>query len=173
MLTLLMLRHAKSDWSSDYGGNDVDRPLAPRGRRSAKAVGRFITAAGQVPDLILVSPALRARETVELARASGSWGSEVKVDQGLYGDAAGLVEAVRGIKDSVRLAMIVGHEPAWSGGASRLTNGTEFRLPTASVLRLDFEVDTWAGARGNGRVMWLVTPRLIVAMSQEGRRARA
>ena len=164
MLTLLMLRHAKSDWTSDYGGDDLDRPLAARGRRSAKAVGRFITAAGQVPEVILVSPALRARQTVDVARASGPWASEVRLDSRLYGTAADLIEAVRGLEDSVHLAMIVGHEPAWSEGAARLTNGTAFQLPTASVLRLDFEVGTWAEAQGRGRVIWLVTPRLIGAM---------
>ena len=161
-----MLRHAKSDWASDYGGDDVDRPLAPRGRRSAKAVGRFIAAAGQVPELILVSPALRARQTVDIARASGPWGSEVKIDNGLYGSAGDLIEAVQGLEESVHLAMFVGHEPAWSEGAARLTNGTAFRLPTASVLRLDFEVGTWAEAPGKGRVIWLVTPRLIGAMRE-------
>ncbi len=163
-----MFRHAKSDWKQDYGGNDLDRPLANRGRRAAKIAGQFIAAAGQVPDLVLVSPALRARQTVEIASSGATWKATVRLDDRLYGDADGLLESIRQAPESARTLMIVGHEPAWSEVASRLTNGAAFILPTASVLRLDFEVDRWAEVVGRGKVVWLVTPRLIRTIRSSG-----
>ena len=52
-----MLRHAKSDWQADYGEDDLIRPLAPRGRRAARTVGRFLAAGGQAPG----APSFRPR----------------------------------------------------------------------------------------------------------------
>jgi phosphohistidine phosphatase len=72
--TLYLLRHAKSDWNNAFDG-DHDRPLAPRGIEAAERVGRVLAAAGEIPDRILTSSAVRARTTVELAAESGDWAS--------------------------------------------------------------------------------------------------
>lgn len=65
MLRLLLLRHAKSDWHTE-SDHDHERPLASRGERDAIRIGRFLTAAGLRPELVLCSTAIRARRTVEL-----------------------------------------------------------------------------------------------------------
>ena len=57
--TLVVIRHAKSDWDVDAA--DRDRPLAKRGRRQAPYAGRWIAEQGIVLDLAVVSPAARAR----------------------------------------------------------------------------------------------------------------
>lgn len=161
MKTLLMLRHAKSDWEAEYGGEDRLRPLAPRGRRSAEVVGRFLAATGQLPDRAAASPALRAQQTLDLARSAGDWPGDAETWDGLYGSAdevLGVLE--RGGGEAARL-LVVGHEPAWSAVASRLAGGGRFRLPTAALLRLDFDTDDWAGLEGEGEIRWLVTPRLM------------
>ena len=72
MPELLLMRHAKSDWGSG-DEDDRARPLAERGRKAARRLGRFLTAAGQVPALVLSSPAVRALETARLAVAAGGW----------------------------------------------------------------------------------------------------
>ena len=54
---LLLLRHGKSDWSSNV--DDRERPLAKRGRKAAQAIGRFLTEAGEAPDAVVASPARR------------------------------------------------------------------------------------------------------------------
>ena len=64
--TLLLLRHAKSDWSGSVP--DFDRPLAERGRTQAPLAGRWLASRSRI-DLAIVSPARRARETWELASA--------------------------------------------------------------------------------------------------------
>ncbi|TIU39662.1 MAG: histidine phosphatase family protein, partial [Mesorhizobium sp.] len=62
---LLILRHAKSSWD-DPKLADFDRPLAPRGQKTAPLIGRELSRRGWLPDLALVSPALRARDTWRL-----------------------------------------------------------------------------------------------------------
>ncbi|HVG21430.1 MAG TPA: histidine phosphatase family protein, partial [Blastocatellia bacterium] len=64
MKTLLLLRHAKSDWD-DPKLRDFDRPLAARGKRDAPRIGKALKERGPSPDLIVSSPAARARETIE------------------------------------------------------------------------------------------------------------
>ena len=56
MPSLLVLRHGKSDWDADYGV-DADRPLAERGRRAARTIGRHLAEVGPEPTLALTSPA--------------------------------------------------------------------------------------------------------------------
>src|ERR1700761_5387448 len=65
---LVLLRHAKSDYPEEVP--DHDRPLAKRGRRDAPVVGRWLAESGHVPDAVVCSTALRARETWELAAAA-------------------------------------------------------------------------------------------------------
>src|SRR5262245_8755490 len=65
MLTLMLLRHAKSSWD-DGSLRDFDRPLAPRGESAAPRMGAYMAEQGLAPQLILCSPAVRTRQTVDL-----------------------------------------------------------------------------------------------------------
>lgn len=163
-----MLRHAKSDWHTDYGGEDCRRPLARRGRRAARTMGRFLAVADQVPERALVSPAARAQETLELAIRAGGWDCEVQTCEGLYGQVQDVLDVIHHFGGDAQRLLIVGHEPTWSATASNLANGADFRLPTASLLRIDFAVDQWSIVRANGCIQWLVTPRLLQGAPQAG-----
>src|SRR5919205_398092 len=68
MKTLLLLRHAKSSWD-DPSQADFDRPLAPRGLKAAKRMGRELAFCDWFPERALVSPAARTRETWKLVAA--------------------------------------------------------------------------------------------------------
>ena len=93
MSELILLRHGKSDWGA--GTDDAGRPLNRRGQESARAMGRMITLIGRVPDLVLSSPAQRARSTADLASESGSWPSPIVEDGRLCpGSTPELIEAV-------------------------------------------------------------------------------
>jgi phosphohistidine phosphatase len=59
--TLLVLRHGKSDWST--GHEDFHRPLVDRGRLGSQKMGAWIKRNKLVPDVVLSSPAERARAT--------------------------------------------------------------------------------------------------------------
>src|SRR5262249_41406064 len=65
MLPLMLLRHAKSSWD-DGSLEDFDRPLAPRGEAAAPRMGAYMAAHDLAPQLILCSPAVRTRQTLDL-----------------------------------------------------------------------------------------------------------
>ena len=160
---LIVFRHSKSDWSAEYGGSDLDRPLARRGRRAAKAAGKLLSDAGELPDSVVCSPAARALATLRLASEAGGWERPVRVSGALYGEGPdGLLEEVRHEPESTKLLMVVGHEPACSQTVSVLLGGGLVRMPTAALARVDLVVDEWGevGA-GTGVLAWLVVPRLV------------
>nr|WP_206440280.1 histidine phosphatase family protein [Streptomyces scabichelini] len=110
MRRLVVLRHAKSAWPD--GVADHERPLAPRGRRDAPAAGRALADAHCLPDLVLCSTAVRARQTWELAAAQWAASPPVRHDPRLYGaDVPELLAAVREVPDEVRTLLLVGHNP--------------------------------------------------------------
>src|ERR1035441_9922401 len=83
--SLIVFRHSKSDWSADYGGPDLERPLAKRGRKAARAAGRFL-AATEVPDSVICSPAPRATATLALASEARDWVFSVRESDALYAE---------------------------------------------------------------------------------------
>ena len=109
---LLLLRHGKSSWDSD-ARSDLERPLAKRGRKDAPRVGAWLRRRGLVPDLVLASPARRARQTALLLLESLGMEEEVvRWDPALYG--TGLEAHLRvlaGVPRSARRVLLVGHNP--------------------------------------------------------------
>lgn len=111
MPTLYLLRHAKSSWE-DTSLRDHERPLAPRGRRAAPAMGRFMSAEGLVPDRVLCSTAVRTRETWSLVAPFLGEDLPVTYDRTLYGASAReLLELLRGLPDDVGRVLVIGHNP--------------------------------------------------------------
>ncbi|MEM8904552.1 MAG: histidine phosphatase family protein [Actinomycetota bacterium] len=158
---LYLLRHAKSAWDVDVP--DRERALAPRGRKAAPLMGRFLADVGEAPELVLTSGARRAHDTAALAGAAGDWSAPVEVVSELYGATAGeLVEVVRRRSRSVDRVLVVGHEPGMSQAIATLCGRVEVRFPTAALARIDLAVRSWRDvAAGSGALRWLVTPRLL------------
>src|SRR2546421_11142351 len=90
---LILFRHGKSDWDADYPGGDAARPLARRGRKAAKTMGRFLARAGQVPDAAITSPAVRAEDTLRLAMEGGGWTCPARAAPSLYGGGVAALPA--------------------------------------------------------------------------------
>jgi phosphohistidine phosphatase len=111
MKHLYLLRHAKSSW--DHPGlADDDRPLAPRGRQAAGLMAEHLRAEQIVPALVLCSPALRTRETLEALTAALGDDVPVRFEEDLY-DASedDLLERLRAVPDALESAMLIGHNP--------------------------------------------------------------
>lgn len=105
---LYVLRHAKSSWK-EPGLQDHERPLAPRGRKAAQALGRYLEQVGIQPSLVLCSSARRARETYEQVNPGG----ELEVEPALYGAGADeVIGRVRVVPESTSSVMVIGHNPA-------------------------------------------------------------
>ena len=162
---LLLLRHAKAAPARDDGA-DRDRPLLPVGREAAALVGRFVDAVGHAPDLVLTSPAARARETAELARSAAGWSCPVREIAAFYeGTPRGVLHALRDEGGDAEIVILVGHEPTWSQLASRLVGGGAIRLPTAGLVLVELALASWQAASfGGGVLRWIVTPKLLQAV---------
>jgi phosphohistidine phosphatase len=107
--TLLLLRHAKSDYPD--GLADHDRPLASRGLREAALAGDWIRANQPKVDAVLCSTATRTRQT--LARTGID--ADVRYDDDLYDSTPGTVlRLINGVPDDVMTLLVVGHEPTTS-----------------------------------------------------------
>jgi phosphohistidine phosphatase len=161
MLSLILFRHGKSDWDQPFE-SDHQRPLASRGRQAARCMGRFLNESRQVPDLAVSSSALRARDTLKLASKAGKWACPVRIDGALY-DASpdGMLAWLRGLKESPERLLLVGHEPTWSELASGLIGGAQLKVATATMLRIDFEIDNWPQVIfGQGELRWLMPPKV-------------
>lgn len=161
MKTLLLLRHAKSSWKNPEL-KDFDRPLNKRGLKAAPLVGRFIKERKLRPDLIISSPAVRARMTAALVIESGELQSELRYDERIYeADVAQLLKVVSQIDEAAETAVIVGHNPGLQELLAFLTD-EEQEFPTAALALISLKLDKWSGVtEQSGRLKWLVTPRSL------------
>jgi phosphohistidine phosphatase len=166
---LYVLRHAKSSWD-DPGVADHARPLAGRGRRAAKAVARHLRDRGVQPDLVLCSPARRARET--LKRIEPALGQvAVEFDGGIYGASAGeLIERLRALPDDVGSVLLIGHNPGLQdlivavAHPSRAAREVEATYPTAALATLEFSGESWrALGADTAELVELTRPRDLPA----------
>lgn len=162
MRTLLLLRHAKSDWEAPFG-RDHDRPLNARGRRAAALIGETLARLELVPDRVLTSSALRAKTTVELAMAAGKWRSEVEVLPSFYDSSpAAVLAEIHRQPASAATLLVAGHQPVWSELASLLIGGGNLLLPTAGLVAIEFDVASWRlAAPGRGALAWFLVPRML------------
>lgn len=156
------MRHAKSDWHS-VSSRDHDRPLNDRGRAASHIMGIFLANISQVPDLVLVSSATRARTTVDLASAAGLWTCPIVVTPELYGESTDTIMGlVRDQDNAIHSLMLAGHEPTSSSMVGNFVGGGSLRFPTAALARVDFHVDRWDSVQtGTGELRWFVTPKIL------------
>jgi phosphohistidine phosphatase len=143
--TLVLLRHAKSDWSGMEA--DIRRPLAARGRRQAPRAGRWLDANVDGIDLAVVSPATRARQTWELVAAELHRPPAIRVDDRVYAASdRELLAVVRELPDDRGTVVLVGHNPGIEGLASALT-GEPTAMPTSALAVIAWP-GSWATAGG-------------------------
>jgi phosphohistidine phosphatase len=155
MKRVYLLRHAKSSWKG-RGVPDHDRPLAPRGRRAAKAIAGHLLERGIEPELVLCSTARRARETLE--RIEPVLGTPVvRFEPELYGASAGtLLDRLRAVEDAVDSVLLIGHNPAVQQLALELAHPThqlrelEAKFPTAGLATLVLPGASWRALAPDG-----------------------
>jgi phosphohistidine phosphatase len=174
MRRLMLLRHAKTENDSP-SGRDQDRRLDERGRRDAAEIGSWIGGHPPAPDSVMVSPAIRAHQTWEIA-----WQAmkhlvpqpQVELLPDLYGaDPAQLLLAIRmaSATDPQRL-MVVGHNPGMHELALALAGSGDVagrkaladNLPTSGLAVFDFAVDDWNDVSfRRGKLVLFVSPKLL------------
>ena len=161
MKTLLLLRHAKSSWK-DSDARDFDRPLNQRGLKAAPAIGRLIRKRKLQPDLLLSSPAERARQTTQLVIEAAGLKTELRYDERIYeASVARLLGLVSELDDEAGIVMLVGHNPGFEELLEVLT-GEAHKLPTAALSCIELNIEKWNKVRaGTGRLEWLVKPKKL------------
>ncbi|MDX1440002.1 MAG: histidine phosphatase family protein [Rubricoccaceae bacterium] len=164
MKTIILFRHGKSDWDAPFG-HDHERPLAKRGVRDAKRMGRFLAEAGPLPDLCITSTAVRARTTVELAHEAGEWLAEIRATEQLYhAGAQEVLNLARSVSAETTTLLLAGHQPTWSVTIERLIGGGSVTVPTAAMARIDVMAERWSDVGwGDGSLIWLVIPKALKA----------
>jgi len=142
MKTLYVLRHAKSSWENPDLA-DFDRPLNERGKSAAPFMGSVMKQRGFFPDVILASPAVRARETARLAREAADLDSPIEFNERIYeASPQTLRQVVAELDDKFSSAMVVGHNPGMEGFVRLLTGRSE-AMPTAGLAVIDLDIKDW------------------------------
>ena len=151
MKRLYLLRHAKSDWA-DPGLADSDRPLNARGRKAARAMGRYMRREGLQPALVLCSTARRTRQTWEVL--AKDLDGELRVDyaDALYlADPGQMLRRLGEVSDATPSLLLIGHNPGLQALALKLARAgdkaTRMRMatkyPTGALAVFDIDVDGW------------------------------
>jgi phosphohistidine phosphatase len=174
MRRLMLLRHAKTETDAP-SGRDQDRRLDERGHKDAVELGAWMGRHPPFPDLVMVSPAIRAKQTWELV-----WEAmrdrvplpQVEFLPELYSaDPSQLLQSIRNAcATDARQLMLVGHNPGMHELALALTGGGDAaarqalggNLPTSGLAIFEFETDDWNDvAFRRGQLVVFISPKLL------------
>lgn len=148
-LRLVILRHAKSSWSSD-APNDHERPLNKRGKRDAPRMGRYLAEHDWLPERVISSDSQRTRETVARLFEPIAFEPRIRFTRDLY--HAGLDELRSAIDDfgaDEESLLLVGHNPGWEAAVETLS-GEEHRFTTCNAAVFEAAADSWSAAFEDG-----------------------
>jgi phosphohistidine phosphatase len=171
MLTLLLLRHAKSCWD-DPDLDDFDRPLAKRGAKAADLMGDYIESHHLKPELVLCSSAVRARGTLALIlpHLRGASPEVVYEDELYLASPTSLLGRLRGIEAGPHSVMLLGHNPGLQALALELVKTGEkkaisqlaMKFPTCGLAVIKFETNSWKAIRpASGKLHLTMAPRRL------------
>jgi phosphohistidine phosphatase len=144
MKKLFLIRHAKSDWS-DNTLKDFDRGLNARGLKDAPFMGKLLKDKNIIPDLIISSPALRTKLTIEILLKEMTLEQEIIYDESIYeAPFLNLKKVVDMIDDQFNIVYLVGHNPGLCDFANYLCNESFENIPTCGIVELDFNTNFWS-----------------------------
>ncbi len=159
MKNLLVLRHAKSSWENAEL-SDFERPLNKRGLETIQVIGQEFFRLNLQIDLILSSPAKRAKQTAVLVKESGGIAGEIKYADGIYeASVMKLLHIAAEINDKFNHVLLVGHNPGLEELIRVLTGNIQV-MPTATLAKIDLDIETWAKITANcGKLDFAITPK--------------
>ncbi len=172
MLTLSLLRHAKSSWKNP-SLPDHERPLASRGIADAPMMGRAMTERGVDPELVLCSSARRTVDTLSLVLPELKVEPSVVYEDALYhAGAAEMLHMLRDIQPGANRVMMVGHNPEIQrlaldligSGPKHMRNHLMEKYPTAGLVVINFTAGLWSSIDINsGALNLFLVPRELRA----------
>jgi phosphohistidine phosphatase len=143
--TLVMIRHAKSSWANPLQ-SDFERPLNERGQHDAPMMGARLKKQNILPDLIIASPAKRAKQTAKkIAEAIGYDEAKIQWQENLYHCIPSVFEEVLyNVADDVKCVFIVAHNPGITEFANEISAKFKIdNMPTCAMVGIEFETSQW------------------------------
>src|SRR5262245_40120041 len=143
MKTIFVLRHAKSSWDNpDW--SDFERPLNSRGLDAARFIGGLIYERQLAPEIIISSPAKRAKQTAVLVKEIAEIAKPVTFDERIYeASPLTLFNLIREFDDKRESVLIVGHNPGFEN-LVRVLTGETVQMPTAALAKINLDVEKWS-----------------------------
>lgn len=141
---LVLIRHTKSSWN-DFSLADLDRPLKKDRIDDAKKMGDKLKELDLHPDLIICSPALRAKQTAEhICDKLKYYYSKIQFDKSIYESTEEeIMQVIQVTDETVRTLIIIGHNPSLTHFVNNFLRQKIDELPTTGVVWLEFDSSNW------------------------------
>jgi phosphohistidine phosphatase len=166
MKTLYLVRHAKSSWKfPDL--DDFERPLNKRGKRDAPLVGRFLKEKEIMPDLLISSPATRAKKTAKILADIISYPKKkIQFDDEIYeASTMGLLKIASRTDDEYIKLMLVGHNPSLTYFANMIANVRIDNIPTCGIVCSELNITSWKEISENsGKLAFFEYPKNLISL---------
>ena len=162
MKTLYIARHAKSSWKHPEL-SDVERPLNKRGKRDAPYIGNLLKEKGVKPDLLISSPAVRAKKTATvIAEIIDYPKSRIKIDDSIYESSSSeLINIIQRFNNKYKSVMMFGHNPGFTMLNNYLTDSYIDNIPTCGIVGIHFN-SSWKEINGDsGKAFFFIYPKLF------------
>ncbi|MCX3263250.1 SixA phosphatase family protein [Pedobacter agri] len=156
---LLLVRHGKSDWGN-LDLKDFDRPLNKRGKENAPEMAERLVQRGFKFDLIVSSPAKRAKSTAKFF-AEAYQVNDIQYEESIYeANTTALLKVINGLDDSSDTVIMFGHNPGFTDLANELSDADIYNIPTAGMVLMSFPFDSWKMvSRGTGELVFFDYPK--------------
>jgi phosphohistidine phosphatase len=143
MKKVFVIRHGKSSWENP-SWKDVERPLLKKGKKRTKRIAKFLKLNNFVPDLMLVSPAKRAKMTAKIINEVFDNTIPVREEKAVYyGDENDLDALLYGLDNKIKTVFIIGHNPDLTDWVNRYKRPEIWNLPTSGVFGVSFSTEKW------------------------------
>lgn len=151
MKNLFLIRHAHTEKFSE-SNLDIDRKLTSEGMKIASLLGKYLHDEGIVSDVIVCSPAERARMTAELVATQIGYDlNEIQCVDYLYeASVREFVDYLTKLNDKHKAVLVIGHNPTISYTADYLCDKEIGAMSPGSVVHVSFPIDSWGGLNKGG-----------------------
>lgn len=162
MKNLYLIRHAKSDWN-DESKNDFDRGLNKRGKKAIFTMAKALKERKAVPDLILSSPAKRAKLTAKgLAKETGYSGKIKYIDALYMAEPKTVVEEIKKVNDKYKTLFVIGHNPEITELSNILIDEYIDNVPTLGIVAIKLPIDHWKKLKfEKGKLKFFIYPKMF------------
>ncbi len=164
MKTIILIRHAKTE-PLNMGITDYERQLKPRGYRDAELVVNELKKRGIHPNLIISSPASRARQTAQIfAKELHYDETQIEYQKFIYDGytSAEFIDFLSQYGKSHETIVVVGHNPEIAMMAINLTDGNYFHFPTTAATAISYDIDSWDQMMvREGKTEWFIFPKMF------------